>query len=115
MSFFSGRNISVGRDLFIRMISEFADYVAANDNVHICVYQPGFFKVLTGIEAVFKESYASFGKVTEDSALTMYTDEMTTAMSLYKYFEDKWNSTPYVYRDKAYVLGRVRKIIDGLL
>ncbi len=115
MSFFSGRNIVVGRDLYIRMINEFADYVAANDNVHICVYQPGFFKVLTGIEAVFKESYASFGKVTEDSALTMYTDEMTTAMSLYKYFEDKWNSIPYVCRDKAYVLGRVRKIIDGLL
>ena len=60
MSFFSGRNISVGRDLFIRMISEFADYVAANDNVHICVYQPGFFKVLTGICLLYT-SHAPLG------------------------------------------------------
>jgi hypothetical protein len=113
MSFVCGKTISVPQSMFIEMFKESVKLMENEENFHVCLTSSRALKRLRNTEIVAKEnSRIIFGCVYGERPKTLVTKELTVVTALYSYFDELWNSTPYISRNKEYVSNQISKQIS---
>ncbi len=68
---------------------------------------------MEGTEIVAKENTSvHFSNTGGERARMLITRELMVVTALYSYFEELWNSTPYICRNKEYVTQRISKLME---
>ena len=113
LSFICGRDISVSADLFRQVLLEANELNAESDNVKFCIASTDLLKKLGRVDIVAKENTrVGFSSIKEEPCV-LATTEITAVTAIYRYLEELWNSTPYICRNKEYVVKRIQKTMDG--
>jgi hypothetical protein len=112
LSFICGRDIRLDRSAFMRLIGEALDIVMNSDKIKLCLASTDLLVHLGEMEVVAKENMQiNFSCTRSEPPRILVTKELNVVASLYQYFEALWNTTPYIYKNKEYVLKQVKKIV----
>ena len=115
MSFPCGKTILLSHDNFVRAIKNTLEKTSDNENVKMCIASAELLSFLADIEIVAKENTSVyFSSVKAERARVLVTREITVATAIYSYFDDLWNTTPYLCRNKEYITKRVLKLIEEI-
>ena len=112
LSFLCGREISVPRKMFPELMREANEINFASPNVKYCIASTDLLHKLGHTDIVAKENTRVGFAAIDGEPAVMFTTEMTVVTAIYRYFEELWNMTPYICRNKEYVSKRIQKVLD---
>ena len=112
LSFLCGQNIRVANSVFIRLLKEAMDLVLVSENIKLCLASTELLKQLGETELIAKENMRiHLSNTVCEQPKILVTKELTVVTAIYQYFEELWNTTPYICKNKEYVVKQVKKLI----
>lgn len=112
LSFTVGQKITVTKELFIKMIQETLEKINETEDVKICLATSDLFQRQGDTEIIAKENTSvHFSNIQGDLPRMLVTKEIMVVTALYSYFEELWNTTPYICRNKEYVTKRIFRLL----
>ena len=112
LSFMCGRDIKLKRSTFIRLLSEVFRALMSSDNIKLCLATTELLKRLDETEVIAKDNLRiQFSSTQSHEPKVLVTKELTVVTALYQYFEELWNTTPYICKNKEYVYKQLKKLI----
>jgi hypothetical protein len=113
MSFVCGRTISVSHETYVKLMDYGLKMISESDNIKLCLASTDILKRLGDTEIVAKDNTRiHFSNTSGDKQRVLITKEMTVVTAIYSYFEELWNTTPYIGRNKEYVTKQIRKQLE---
>ncbi len=112
LSFLSGREIRIEHNVFMQLLEEALQIILKNDKLKLCIASTDLLQRLGDTEIIAKENYnIHFSNTQFEKPKVLITKELTVVTALYQYFEELWNSTPYICKNKEYVVKQLKKLI----
>ena len=113
LSLFAGEVVYVSNELYVSAVFEFLDRILIYDNCYICLAgeeereELGHLSLCSGGKNVhtFITAYDT------ERTIALEVREYTVAVALYQKMEMIWNATPYLMKDKEYVVKYIKKQI----
>ena len=83
-----------------------------SDNIKLCLATTEFLMRLDETEIIAKDNLRiQFSSTQSHEPKVLVTKELTVVTALYQYFEELWNTTPYICKNKEYVYKQLKKLI----
>ncbi len=112
MSFSCGKDIRVSHEGFLKLLDAALRIIISSDSFKLCLASTNLLRRLGDTEIIAKESMrVHFSCAQCDQPKVLVTKEPTVVTALYQYFEELWNSTPYICKNKEYVFKQMTKLI----
>ena len=113
MSFTVGRTITIRHGLFLRLLTEALDVIGKNERMKMCLAHTDQLRRLGHVEVIAKDNTRiHFSSTLEEKPRVLVAREPTVVTAIYSYFEELWNTTPYISKNKEYVTKQITKLID---
>ena len=112
LSFICGREITVTSGRFRQLLRAANNLNAESENVKFCLASTDLLKKLGHTDIFVKENTRVAFSTIEGEPTALVAKEITVVTAFYRYFEELWNSTPYICRNKEYVVKRIQKALD---
>ncbi len=113
LSFACGRTIRLDRNLSVRLLRQSLDSIMSSENFKMCLASTDLLRRLHQTEIFAKEnSKIQFSNTTIEPPCVLVTKELTLVTAVYNYFEQLWNTTPYICKNNEYIYKQIVKIID---
>lgn len=113
MSFTCGREIRVSHSIYMRLLNEALKVIIESDKLKMCLASTDLLRRLGNTEIIAKENTRiHFSSTNGDKPRALVTKELTVVTAIYSYFEELWNTTPYICKNKEYVSKQIVKLID---
>jgi hypothetical protein len=113
MSFTCGREIRISHSIYMRLLGEVLKAVIVSDKLKLCLTSADLLRRLEDTEIIAKEnSRIHFSSAAGDKPRVLITRELTVVTAIYSYFEELWNTTPYICKNKEYVSKQVVKLLE---
>lgn len=115
MSFACGRTIRIPHDMFMRLLTETLKTFGETDKVKLCLASTDLLRRLGDTEVIAKDNTRiHFLSTQGDKPRVLVTKELTVVTEIYNYFQELWNSTPYICKNKEYVSKQITKLIEEI-
>ncbi len=112
MSFLCGKDIKLGHSVFMRLLREMLKIIISSEKIRLCIASTDLLRQLGETEVTAKENLKiHFSNTHCAGPKVLVTKELTVVMALYQYFEELWNTTPYIYKNKEYVVKQIAKLL----
>lgn len=113
MSFTCGRTVSIPHRMFMRLMTEVLKVVSESDKIKMCLASTDLLRRLADTEIIAKENTRiHFSSTVGDRPRVLVTKELTVVTAIYSYFEELWNTTPYICKNKEYVSKQIMKVLE---
>ena len=113
MSFTCGRTITITHDMYIRLLKEALKTIGENEKMKMCLATTDLLRRLDDTEIIAKDNTRiHFSSTQGDNPRVLVTRELTVVTAVYSYFEELWNMTPYICKNKEYVSKQIVKLMD---
>ena len=111
-SFLCGRDIWLEHSAFMRLLGRALDVIMRSDNIKLCLASTDALRRLGETEVTAKENLRIlFSNTVHKKPKILVTKELTVVTAIYQYFEELWNTTPYICKNKEYVIKQVKKLM----
>jgi hypothetical protein len=115
MSFMCGKTISVPHPLFMTLLNEALKAALDSEKLKMCLASTDLLRRLADTEIIAKDSTrVHFSSTKGDRPRVLVTKELTVVTAIYSYFEELWNTTPYICKNKEYVSKQIVKQIEEI-
>ena len=115
LSILCGKDIRLEHGVFIRLLEEALKIIMSADNLKLCLATTDLLRRLGETEVTAKENLRiHFSNTQCNQPKVLVTKELTVVTALYQYFEELWNTTPYICKNKEYVFKQVKKLITEI-
>jgi hypothetical protein len=113
MSFTCGRTISIQHSMLIRLVKEALKAIGENEKMKMCLASTDLLRRLDDTEIIAKDNTRIHFSATQgDKPRVLVTRELTVVTAIYSYFEELWNTTPYICKNKEYVSKQIIKLLE---
>jgi hypothetical protein len=113
MSFTCGRTIAIPHGMFMRLLTEALKVFSETEKVKLCMAATDLLRRLGDTEIIAKDNTRiHFSSTQGDKPRVLVTKELSVVTAIYSYFEELWNTTPYICKNKEYVSKQITKLID---
>jgi hypothetical protein len=113
MSFTCGRTIKVSHRMYMELIRQALGVIIGSDKLKLCLASSDLLLRLADTEIIAKDNARIHFSATDGcKPRVLVTKELTVVTAIYSYFEELWNTTPYICKNKEYVSKQVFKLID---
>lgn len=113
LSFVSGRRVQIPRALHIELLRMGLKFGLESDNVRLCLASTINLRRLGNTDVLAKEGgRICFSSTRGERPMVMVTKEPTVVAALYSYFEELWNTTSHICKNKEYVTRQILKLLD---
>ncbi len=115
MSFTCGRTIKLPHSMYMNLVSEVLKVIIDSDKLKMCLATTDLLRRLSDTEIIAKDNTRiHFSSTHGMTPRVLVTKELTVVMAIYSYFEELWNTTPYICKNKEYVSKQIMKLIDEI-
>ncbi len=115
MSFMCGQTVSVPHHMFMRLLREALKTIIESDNLRMCLASTDLLRRLADTEVIAKDNIRiQFSSTQGDKTRVLVTKDLSVVTAIYSYFEELWNTTPYICKNKEYVSKQIVKLIEGI-
>lgn len=116
MSFTCGKTIRVSHQMYMRLILETIRVIISTDKLKMCLATNDLLRRLGGTEVIAKDNTRIHFSATDGARpRVLVTKELTVVTAVYSYFEELWNTTPYICKNKEYVSKQIQKLIEEVM
>lgn len=113
MSFICGRTIRITNRMYMELISQALRVIIDSEKLKMCLATNELLQRLGDTEVIAKDNTRVHFSATDGiKPRVLVTKELTVVTAIYNYFEEIWNTTPYICKNKEYVSKQVLKLID---
>ena len=113
MSFACGRTVSIPHSMFVRLVKEALRTIGENEKMKMCLASTDLLRRLDETEIIAKDNTRiHFSSTKGDKPRVLVTRELTVVTAVYSYFEELWNTTPYICKNKEYVSKQIMKLLE---
>lgn len=114
-SFTCGRMIRIPHSMFMRLLDEALKVIIDSDKIKMCMASTDLLRRLSDTEVIAKENTRiHFSSPDGDRPRVLVTKELTVVTAIYSYFEELWNITPYICKNKEYVCKQIMKLVESV-
>jgi hypothetical protein len=101
--------------MFMRLLREALKVIIESDNLRMCLASTDLLRRLADTEVIAKDNIRiQFSSTQGDKPRVLVTRDLTVVTAIYSYFEELWNTTPYICKNKEYVSKQIVKLIEEI-
>ena len=102
--------------MYICLILETIRVIISTDKLKMCLATNDLLRRLGGTEVIAKDNTRIHFSATDGARpRVLVTKELTVVTAVYSYFEELWNTTPYICKNKEYVSKQIQKLIEEVM